>query len=103
LHAAGYCIKKPDLRAYAVSSVLQHLRGTDTIYLLTLEDNRGSQNHAVAVYDGMIFDANESSALKLCTRNLHRCLGEGYRCKGVSSCYVFEKAHGKRKRKRGAH
>ena len=85
-----------------MAAAVVELKDPDATYLLTLEDDRASQNHAVAVNDGWIFDANEQVALKLCVRNLHRCLGTGYRCTSICSCYVFRKAQGRRKRKRGA-
>ena len=75
----------------------------ESLFLLGLQDSQLSENHSVTVYNRLIFDANEKRPLRLSEWNLHRCLGEGYRCKLIRVCYVFSqhRRDNKRPRKRG--
>lgn len=87
----GFQVTKTPLSKTSLSHSIRELQKTDGIHLLVLCDNKGSHNHAVAVYQNKIFDANEKRIVALDRRSLHRCVGIGYKCTQIVTCYTITK------------
>jgi len=102
----GFRVDRLHLEDMDLADAVERLKDPvvpESLFLLGLQDSQLSENHSVTVYNRLIFDANEKRPLRLSEWNLHRCLGEGYRCKLIRVCYVFSKHRrgNKRPRKRG--
>jgi hypothetical protein len=50
----------------------------ECLTVLVLESVDGSRNHAVAVFDHWLFDANERFAMPICAESLNRASPPGF-------------------------